>query len=166
MEDPFEQDWLPPFTRRRGVLVDTRDFSPVDYFQLFFPDDVFQFLATETNRYAAQFLQGRALSTHSRFKKWVETDMSEMKAFAALQIAMGLCQKSDLEEYWSEWWLTTVRFGDVMARNRYELLTSFLHFADNSVERPVRGEPGHDPLWKVIGPVSYTHLTLPTIYSV
>ncbi len=27
------------------------------------------------------------------------------------------------------------------------------------------GQP-HSPLWKSIGPVSYTHLTLPTIYSV
>lgn len=31
MEDPYEPDWLPVYDRRQSVLVDTSDFSPVDY---------------------------------------------------------------------------------------------------------------------------------------
>lgn len=30
--DPFTPDWLPEFTAPRGVLVNTEDYSPVDYF--------------------------------------------------------------------------------------------------------------------------------------
>jgi hypothetical protein len=36
-----------------------------------------------------------------------------------------------------------------MPRDRYEILTTFLHFADNSEERPLRGEDNYDPFWKI-----------------
>ena len=36
-----------------------------------------------------------------------------------------------------------------MARDRYELISPFLHFSDNTLERPVRGQPNYDPLWKI-----------------
>ena len=29
-------------------------------------------------------------------------------------------------------------------------MTLFLHFADNAPERPVRGQAGYDPLWKIL----------------
>lgn len=54
--DPFDSDWLPEFTQPSGVLVDTTDFQPVDYFKLFFPDEAFDLIAEETNRYAMQYL--------------------------------------------------------------------------------------------------------------
>ena len=62
---------------------------------------------------------------------------------------MGLLQKNEIEDYWGSFCLTKLYFLDVMSRNRYELLTSFLHFKDNEAERPTRGEPGFDNLWKV-----------------
>ena len=36
-----------------------------------------------------------------------------------------------------------------MARDRFEVLCAFLHFADNSRDHPSKGEAGHDPLWKI-----------------
>ena len=148
--DPYESDWLQDFTRRRGVLVDTDDYEPLDYFKLFFPDGAFQLLCDQTNQYATQYIDGPVpFPTHSRFRKWEATTVSEMQAYVALQIAMGLCQKHELEDYWGTYWLTYTPFTDIMSRDRYELLTSFLHFADNAIDRPVRGEPGYEPLWKV-----------------
>ena len=45
-----------------------------------------------------------------------------MEALVALQIAMGLCNKPAISDYWSKVWLTRVKFSDVMPRNRYENL--------------------------------------------
>ena len=65
------------------------------------------------------YLTGKVLSQCSRFQKWEVTSMDEMKAYAAaLQTAMGLCQTPELEQYGSQWWLTALKFGDVMSRNR------------------------------------------------
>lgn len=56
-----------------------------------------------------------------------------------------------IRDYWN-------RFPDIfsglqipmyMSRDRFRQLISFLHCADNDVERPARGHPGHDPVWKI-----------------
>ena len=107
-------------------------------------------MCKETNQYSLQFFDNPApLSECSRFNKWSETSVQEMKAYVAMQIAMGLCQKHELEDYWGTFWLTHTPFIDVMPRDRYELLNSFLHFANNAEDRPARGEPNFDPLWKI-----------------
>ena len=49
-------EWLQQYQRRHGVLVETSDFAPVDYFQLFFPDTLFNLTESKTNRYALQQL--------------------------------------------------------------------------------------------------------------
>ena len=36
VNDNYTPDWLPVYNRRRGLLVDTANFDPVDYFQVFF----------------------------------------------------------------------------------------------------------------------------------
>ncbi|KAM4583571.1 piggyBac transposable element-derived protein 4-like [Odontesthes bonariensis] len=72
-----------------------------------------------------------------------------MKAFLALHLCMGQVDKPEIEDYWAEFWPThTPGFGKVMARNRFEIILSFLHFANNS-EYVGRGQPGHDRLFKV-----------------
>ena len=55
IEDPYEPDWLPVYDRRQTVLVDTSDFSPVDFFKLYFPDEAIQLISNQTNHYAEQF---------------------------------------------------------------------------------------------------------------
>jgi hypothetical protein len=71
-----------------------------------------------------------------------------MQAYIALQIAMGINSKPELADYWSTYWLTSNKFSDVMSRNRYQLLNTFLHFNDND-QRVARGQDGYDPLFKV-----------------
>ena len=80
--DPFSNDWLPDYTRRRGVLVDTSDYKPVDYFKLYFPDAAFDLIAQETNRHVMYFLDNPVdLPPHSRFAKRVDTNPQEIKAY-------------------------------------------------------------------------------------
>ena len=79
---------------------------------------------------------------------WHDTSNGEMKAYVALQIAMGFCQKPSLEDYWSTFWLTHTDFKRVMPRNRFEILQTCLHFNDISGQIP-KGQEGYDPLFKI-----------------
>ena len=100
--DPFESTWLQKFTPRPGILVDTSEFAPVDFFYLFFPNEAFELISTETNRYAIQNLDSTAdFEPSSRFHAWSDTSPDEIKAFVSLEIAMGLGQKPANVEYWS-----------------------------------------------------------------
>lgn len=148
-DDPYSNDWLPDFTRRRGVLVDTNNFKEVDYFKYFFPSAAFELISNEINRYASQYLENRQLKIHSRFRKWKESNVFEVQAYIALQIAMGMCQKNEIEDYWGTYWLTYLPFTDIMSCNRFELLTSSLHFTNNEDNRPARGGANYDQLWKI-----------------
>lgn len=130
----FDDNWLGT-PRRQGVLIDTSEFKPVDYFKYFFPDDVFDIMTTNTNLYATQFLENRNLGSFSRYHKWTETNAKEMQVYVALQIAMGINNKPEIPDYWSTYWLTVGKFCDVMSRNRYQLLNMFLHFNDNNHRR-------------------------------
>lgn len=147
--DPFESNWLPVYQRPRSILVDTNDFKPVDYFSLLFPDEAFDLMSEETNRYAMQYLDTTAdFSENSHFHYWHDTSSEEMKAYVALQIAMGLCQKPSLEDYWGTYWLTFTDFKRVMSRNRFEIVQTFLHFNDITDQIP-QGQEGYDPLFKI-----------------
>ena len=120
---------LPKFTERPGILVDATEFSPVNLFYMFFPDEAFTLISNETNRYAGQYLDTPVdFEPSYRFRAWNDTSPNEIRVFVALEIAMGLCQKPAHSDYWSGFWLTAVPFSSVMSRNRFELLLTFLHF--------------------------------------
>ena len=95
-QEYFEQNWLAPYQEKHGVLVDASRFDMVDYFYTFFPQEAFSVIAEETNRYAQHFFdshRAHELPPKSPFRKWTDTDSSEIHAFVALQIAMGIINK-------------------------------------------------------------------------
>ena len=148
--DPnFRADsWLPQYKRKIGVLVDTSNFEPVNYFKLFFPDSIFSLTATQSNQYLDQMKELPNLPADSRLQTAEQTSDKEQQAYVALQIAMGLCSKPALADYWSGYWLTKVQFGEVMSRIRIEILNQILHLCDNSKGVP-HGQEGYNPLYKV-----------------
>ena len=147
--DPYESVWLQDYSERQGILVNTTNFTPVDFFYLFMPDAAFELISVETNRYALQYLDDPAdLPPSSRLLSWIDTSKTEMKAFVALQIAMGLCQKPTIRSYWNEFWLTYTPFNSIMSRNRFELIQTFLHF-NNTELQVLRGQRGFNPLFKI-----------------
>ena len=145
--DDFDLNWVGE-PQRTGILVDTSEFQPVNFFKYFFPDSVFDIMTTHTNLYARQYLDNRNFGPYSRYHKWSDKSPEEMKAYIALQVAMGINSKLELPDYWGKYWLTTNKFSDVMSRNGYQLLTTFLHFNDNE-QHVARGQEGYDPLFKV-----------------
>ena len=123
----------------------------IDYFSVFVKNEDFEVMATETNRYAAKYLQDNAehLKPNSRFNSWKETSWQEMKLFIALTLAMGLVNQLDLSEYWSTGEITdTPFFSRIMSIDRFWLLLSFFHLVNND-NLIRRGLPGHDPLFKL-----------------
>ena len=71
------------------------------------------------------------------------------KRYLALIFAMGLISQSDINEYWSTDPVTFTPFFPVtMSRDRFLLITSFFHLVNNDSYIP-RGQPGHDPLFKL-----------------
>lgn len=145
------QAWIKPFEGPVGYTgeKDLTDAEPIDILSLFLTDEFWTLIAEETNRYAQQCISSMQLKPHSRFLEWSDVSVSEMKAFLALHLSMGLVEKAEIEDYWGTFWLTqTPGFGNVMSRNRFEIILSFFHFVNNNdYVRP--GEPGHDKLFKV-----------------
>ena len=149
-EETYEE-WISEFIENTGYTGDKSmaNADPFDFFSLIIDDKFWNLLITETNRYATNYLENTTLSPQSRFQKWVDVTIPEMKAFMCLHLAMGLVEKPELADYWSTFWLTdTPSFSKVMPRKRFEIVLSFLHFANNTNQVPY-GEPGHDKLFKI-----------------
>lgn len=140
------------YTGTPGLSVDIEnDSSPLSYFELFMTDGDLQDIVYQTNLYAQQQLDSKNLSEHSRFKKWVNTTVNEMRRFIAMLIAMALVTQCDLSEYWTTNPVTsTPFFSDCMSRDRFMLLLSFFHLNDNNSDGNIpRGQEGHNPLFKL-----------------
>lgn len=138
-----------PFTGQSGVQVDTQGFEPIHYFTLFINDDLVNYLVTETNTFAEQFIRDNNLKRRSRAHEWYPTNPQEMKEFLGITFLMGIIQKPNIQMYWSNDPLySTPIFKQVMKRDRYLLLLKFLHFNDND-NMPGRDEPNPDQLYKI-----------------
>ena len=93
-----QPDWYrrPPFTATPGVVPDMTGKSPIDYFTLYFNENVREHIHRETTRYAKQYMAMNAtfLQEHpqARAHDWVRHPMTlkEVDVVIALLIAMGL----------------------------------------------------------------------------
>ena len=97
-------------------------------------------IVEETNRYAEQTLQGTN-------KEW-STDAQEIRAYMGFMILMGINQVPEIRDYWStNEYLHYAPIADRISRDRFEQITRYLHFADNSL--PSRDEDSFSRLQKV-----------------
>ena len=72
-----------------------------------------------------------------------------MWAFLGLIVSMGLIVIDYLEDYWSTDCMYKLPFySAVMKKERFCLILSFLHLFNNEDQVP-RGQPGHDPIFKI-----------------
>jgi hypothetical protein len=55
--------------------------EPMDYFSLFFNDELLNNTVIETNRYARQKISGLQLSQRSIWNRWSDVSVPKMKAF-------------------------------------------------------------------------------------
>ena len=100
-------------------------------------------VATETNRYAAQWQEQKA------DKDWHDTTASEMKLFLSVNFMFGIHRLPEVQMYWSTDPLLCVpAITDVMSRNRFNKLNKYFHLNNNS-DAVEKGKPGYDPLFKL-----------------
>ncbi|XP_013407355.1 piggyBac transposable element-derived protein 4-like [Lingula anatina] len=128
-----------PFTSFVGPTMPLPlDAEPIEYFLQLFPAHLFDQIAMETTRYAAQ-------KGNDNF----HTTADEIKAYLGLLFLMGVVKLPNYRCYWStREELHQTSISKVMPRKRYEELTSYFHLND-SQSNPARGQPGHDKLHKV-----------------
>lgn len=139
---------MPQFTANAGLQVPNLpdDATPLDFLKLFFTDDFWQLVVSETNRYAEQYLEqhGDTLPQHAIARSWRPVTVPEMKVFMSLHLLMGIVWKPELDHYWSTDAATsTPAFGKAMSRRRWMSIMQFLHFCDNSAP------PNNDKLRKL-----------------
>ena len=60
------------------------DPTPLDFLDQYLDEEFYEYLTTQANLYAAQYLQANPnLPPHSRFQKWKDVSITEMKQLIA-----------------------------------------------------------------------------------
>ncbi|XP_065204445.1 piggyBac transposable element-derived protein 3-like [Planococcus citri] len=96
------------------------EFTPLQYFQMFFDENCVNLIVDQTNLYSTQKNDG----------KCINTDANEIKNFLGLHLLMGIMKMPCYRDYWSEKFRIE-KIADVMPLKRYELLRSVVHFVNN-----------------------------------
>ncbi|GFT50513.1 piggyBac transposable element-derived protein 4 [Trichonephila clavipes] len=119
-----------PFRGNPGITVNiANNASILNYFELFFDDQILRMVVKETNRYSEQYIHKTVCKEGSRWKKWTETNIEELGLFFAVLLLQGVIKKPEQEHYWSKrQTLSTPIFAKVIGRNRFLLFMKFLHF--------------------------------------
>ena len=102
-----------------------RNTTAKDYFKFYIDDKMIDYIVTQTNLYAAQYLEKEKenLGPHSLTCEWKPTDRAEMLTLLSVLILMGIIHKPRLAMYWSkDNIIATPVFNLVMRRDRFLLL--------------------------------------------
>ena len=74
-----------------GPDFDTSITTPLDYFQLFFSDEVFQQICDNTHKFKQFCVQQKQITAPNFVEKfWEDTSLPEMKAYYGLDVIFGL----------------------------------------------------------------------------
>ncbi|CAK1581773.1 unnamed protein product [Parnassius mnemosyne] len=127
--------------------------SEIDCFSVFFTNDFWKLLKTETNRYAAQMKTKLArrglLKPGSMLDKWTPVTLEELKLFFSIIIHMSLVHKESFDAYWSTREIIHTPYAaKLMNRDRFRAIYSCLHLNDNSKYIP-RGQDNYDAFFKL-----------------
>lgn len=118
--------------------------SPLDFFFLFFSYEMFKNIAQQTNLY-----QGQMTNLKPSPMKWLATTAEEMMAFIGMNIAMGIANLPEIDDYWSKSSLFYMPwFTGIFTRNRFKQILRYLHLVDNSKDLP-RNDPNRNRLFKL-----------------
>ncbi|GFY56082.1 piggyBac transposable element-derived protein 4 [Trichonephila inaurata madagascariensis] len=106
--------------------------DPLEYFELFFTDEIVNHIVTETNIFAAENLNKFKSKEHSRTHHWSETNANELRVFFATLILQGIITKPTVRMFWSKKKLIdTPSFSNLMSSRRFDLIMQFIHFDRN-----------------------------------
>ncbi|XP_043487956.1 piggyBac transposable element-derived protein 4 [Polistes fuscatus] len=102
--------------------------QPIDFFQLFFTNELVKKIIRETNKYAKRKLEEKTLSATSIWQNWRDVTNEEFWAFLAVVINMKTIQLANLQEYWSKNIVSYIPFySDTFTRDRFSQIFWMLH---------------------------------------
>lgn len=112
------------------------DYTPFQYFKLFFSDEMFDLIHVESNKYAMQ-------------KNGSVPNISylEIRQYIGILVYMGVVKMPASRVYWSN----NCRFNriaDVMSKNRFYTVSRYFHVEDNAIAKSPNSV-GYDKLHKV-----------------
>lgn len=111
--------------------------TPLQYFLWFFDDELLGHITEEMHKFSIQ---------KDPTKPFLIT-ITELKKFLGVCLIMSLAPLPNIRMYWqSELGIPIII--ETMAINQFKKICQFLHFNDNTTQRPV-GTPGHDRLHKI-----------------
>ncbi len=140
--------------------------TPFEYLELYLTKDFYKLLLTNTNKYAVWKQKEMGKPNYA----WKELKISELKAFLAIKIAMGISPSPQYACYWSSSdFMCNVGIKKLLSKRKYELISQYLHVSDreNEIEH---GQPGYDraakvrPLMDQLGD-TFTRLKPPSEYQ-
>ena len=104
-----------------GLLnLKSEKLSPVELFELFFDDETFNLIVSETNKYASQ--------KNVR----LEVTVQEMRCVFGVLLWSGIVRRPRRGMYWEISDAGQSQVRESISRDRFELIFSHMHFADNS----------------------------------
>lgn len=113
--------------------------SEYDLFSLLLPEELWQTVSDETNKYATQRQEVKP------DKNWQPTTPQEMKILIFIQYMFGVYQRHTRTDPL----LCVPPVADMISRNRFNKINQYFHMNDNA-KAVAKGEPGYDPLYKVL----------------
>ena len=113
-----------PFTGKPAINF-TGEPTPIGCYKAIVDQEVVDLIVTETNRFSEQKL-GR--------HKWKATTGDEIMKFLGLVCYVGLVKYPKISDYWTKKKIyKNAVVPKIMARNRFQQLLRFIHFADNEI---------------------------------
>ena len=151
--DPFQPETR---TKARANLpqsfLSQLQLQPLNYFNLFFTDDLWKTITTNSNRYAA--FQHRT-KLEERCRPWKTLIPEELRVFVGAAIYMGVHKEPQIENYWN----TNIQTGPLhtipihISLCRFEQIKRYLHISD--AEEDIRqGKDCTNQWWHKLEPLA------------
>lgn len=123
------------FTGNGGIKLNPCPSTPYDYFRAIVDNEVLDLIVKNTNINAQKVLCEKRISRRSRLNKWQAINREDIAKYFGLLLWMGLHPLPKIEDYWSNKTLYRNKIAsNIMSRNKFQLITRFIHFAEETVE--------------------------------
>ena len=129
----FRKVYTNPFTHPSGPKLpaefDVAKATPINYFRLFFTDEVFQKICTNTNLYHEHQVNiKRTREPNYTDKYWADIEINQLKCYFGMSIIMGLNKLGRYQQYWSsDPFIGNEGIKKCMPIREYERIQSSLH---------------------------------------
>ena len=126
VEDPTPPKQI-PFTGEPGLLINPEDrpSTPLQFFQLFVPREMLEFMATETNMYAYYCKSNHFKKCTSEFRNVTIDDIAK---YLGLRVLMAIFRLPEERMHWStKKEYHNPIFNMTMPFNRYQSISKYFH---------------------------------------